>query len=517
MSDEVQREIGTTIGTAPVVPTDDREKQPFELEHPAYLAMCPLIDRYEAVIDGLEADKERKKWLPQFPFELDDLYEARVKSTVFLGGSEVSVERLVGAVFASDPQITSTSEKVTAWLDNVDGEGTSLRDAMEEASGEANTDGIHYGLITKRGPMIDGEDGEVSKAQEEAAGETTARLELLDARNVPSWGMIAGRVVWAAVRQVVREAPTPTEKPKTIERWRVIDRDTTTLWERELKDQAGEEEKLEQVGEPIEHGLGRMPLVPLYGNRVRRFQGKSYIKAASRADIAKLREDSWGQQARNIHANPILALKSSRKLKEIWIGGNAVRLEADEELGYIPLDSGALDQRTDAAERYTREAVRVTGSNPTFTTDGLTFQGESGVAQRQRFSQTEQRYIKRHTRSLERTTIALMDLAYLILEDADEVPTDGETAVNSAQYFNTFEVLELDTLGRSYAGVAMSIESPTFHRTVQTQIALQMVGDASQAVKDQIRKEIEASDPIDDSEDDEGGEGDISRGGSTGS
>ena len=501
---EVQREIGTTIATEAALPAD-RERLPFELEHPYYVKTKPLLDRFEAVTDGIESEEERKRWLPQFPFELDDLYGHRIATSVFLGGSQVAVERLVGAVFASEPQLLSKSKLVTAWLEDVDGEGTCLRDLMEEASGEANTDGIHYALVTKTGPLLDLEEGqEASKAQELEAGESSAAVELIDARNVPSWGMRAGRVVWAGIRQVVRQAPDPDAPPSVVERWRLVEFNRMRIFERELKDDHEEDQKLELMDE-VEHNLGRLPLVPVYGGRRKRFQGDSYIKAASRADLAKLREDSWGQQARNIHANPVLALKSSRKLKEIWIGGNAVRLEPDEEMAYVPLDSGPLDQRTQASERFTREAVRVTGSNPSFTSDGLTFQGESGVAQRQRFSQTEQRYIQRHTRGLERATTAIMDIATLILEDVDEV----EAGTNSAQYFNTFEVLELESLVRSYNGVALSIESPTFHRTVQTQLALRLVADAPQETREAIRAEIEEADPLENrEEDDEGGDSD---------
>ncbi len=466
-----------------------RREKPFEAKHRHYRENVKRWRQYEAMLDGFERDRDKREALPQFPYELDDLYDARIQSSNFLGGSEVAVERLVGAVFASEPEFTSTSDAVSAWTKDVDGDGTTLRDVLEESSEAANAFSIHFVLVTKTGPALvpSAEGAPLTKAQEMTAGKVGVMLETLSAFSVINWGQKDNKITWASIRTIETESDDPNAEPKTFEKWRVVTPKTITVYTRDFKDGEPNEDGEPILRETIAHNLDALPLVPIYGRRRKKFQGKAYIKAAARADMAKFHEDSWGAQIRNVHANPILAIKSSRKLKEIYIGANAVRLDADEELAYINPNALPFDARKEASERYTREAIRVTGSNPTFTSDGLTFAAESGVAGRQRFEQTEQRYIKRHARGVELAATKILDLAYMILEDATPAQAEGQ---NSAQVFDTFEVLDLGATTTVYRQVEMSIDSPTFHKVAKTRIALGLCVGSATAEREAIKKEI---------------------------
>lgn len=474
------------------VPVSKRTKKPFECFHRHYEDNVERWKVYAAILDGFEKDRDKRNALPQFPYELDDLYAARLKASHFLGGAEVAVERLVGAVFASEPEFTSASEAVTAWMKDVDGDGTTLRDVLEESSEAANVFSVHFVLVTKTGPkLVPAVDGTpITKAQELAAGNIGVMVEPLSAFSVINWGQKENKITWASVRTVETESDSPNDAPVSYEKWRVVTASSITVYRRDFKNGEEDEESEPKFVETIDHNLGLLPLVPIYGRRRKKFQGKSYIKAAARADVAKFHEDSWGAQIRNVHANPILGIKSSRKLKEIYIGANAVRLEPDEEMAYINPNALPFDARKDASERYTREAIRVTGSNPTFTSDGLTFAAESGVAGRQRFEQTEQRYIKRHARGIEVAATKILDLAYLIFEDATVADLEGK---NSAQVFDAFEVLDLGETTKVYRDVELSIDSPTFHKVAKTRIALGLCVGSATAEREAIKKEIEAA------------------------
>lgn len=474
------------------VPASKRTLKPFECLHRHYAENVERWQTYAAILDGFENDRDKKKALPQFPYELDDLYAARLQASHFLGGSEVAVERLVGAVFASEPEFTSKSAAVTAWTKDVDGDGTTLRDVLEESSEAANMFSIHFVLVTKTGPvLVPSQDGApITKAQELAAGDIGVMVEPLPAFAVINWGQKENRITWASIRTVETESESPENAPTSYEKWRVVTTTSIAVYRRDFKNGEPDEESEPRFVERIDHNLGVLPLVPIYGRRRGKFRGKPYIKAAARADLAKFHEDSWGAQIRNIHANPIIAIKSSRKLKEIYIGANAVRLEPDEEMGYINPNALPFDARKEASERYTREAIRVTGSNPTFTSDGLTFAAESGVAGRQRFEQTEQRYIKRHARGVELAAVKILDLAYLIFEDATPEEVVGK---NAAQVFDAFEVLDLGETTKVYRDVEMSIDSPTFHKVAKTRIALGLCVGSATAERDAMKKEIEAA------------------------
>ena len=470
-------------------------RMPFEHPHPWYAAQMKDNRwlRYRAIQDGMERPEDLKKYLPQFPYELDNLYEHRIRNSYFLGGSNTAVERLVGAVFAAEPNFRSEAESVVSWVDDIDGEGTSLRDWVEELSGEANWMGAAFAVITK--PAAPDGVEVLTEMDEMILDLRRPVVESLKVEDVPAWGFDdRGGIAWVAVRQTVARQESPTAARLLVERWRVFDRVAINVYERPIDPDTGaadEDEVLTHRG-MIEHGLGVLPVVPIYGRFRQKMQGESFIKGASRADVAKLLEDSWGSQIRNTHANPILALSSDRDVSSIYIGGNVVRLEPDEEMKYIPQPSLPFDARDKAAEKFTHEAIAQTGSNPSFTSSGTTRRGESGVAQQTRFSQTEKRHILAHTRRLEMAATRLMDLAEMILEDR----TMRELGANHAQFFNTFEVFELEGLARVYNSIAPSIDSDTFHAEMQTNLSMRLVADAPQDVRAKIRDEIAASPSI---------------------
>jgi hypothetical protein len=490
--DAVQEKASAAIGNT--------KKLPFEEPHRNYMKQVPLWDRYEDVMSGMEDVQTKQKWLTKYPLEVDEFYEHRVKQSEFLGTSEIAIERMAGAVSPSQPQFTSKSAKVVEWMDDVDGIGTSFRDYMEERSEAANVMGIDFVLVTKTGPVLEVPEGtELTKAQEEEAGEVTVALESITAREVVSWGIKNGVPEWVAVRKYVRESSGPLGEMKLMERWRVFEKNTMQAYEREVNDSI-EEEELVAVGGVIEHNLGRVPIEPVYGNRKGDFLGKSFISGSSRADLAKFREDSSGQAIRDTHAHPLLTMTSSRDLKDIMKGGMAFRLEPDEAMGYVPLDGTAMDKRAEASERFLREGVRVTGSNPSFTSDEQTFRGESGVAAKHRHTQTEERHITRHTKQLEKAAVGILDLVATIFEDFAS-PDKIEPDYNTANFVNTFEATDLESMTRNYESTLTMIDSETYDKTMQKKIALRMVADAPLETREQIKKEIDEAEPQDHDED----------------
>ena len=466
--------------------------KPFENPHPHFVRTHLQVDRCRAVVDGIETDEGKRRWLPAFPYEREELYRFRLMNSNFLGTSESSVERLVGAVFAQEPEFGCEEDAVKEWLDNTDGEGGRFRDMLEESSTEANTATIRYLLVIPRvAAVIDEETGEEiedpSEAQVAAAGGPTVEVEDFTFEEVPSWGVSGRRVIWAAARKVVSRQPSPFDEAEEVEVWTVVTDTEIARFERPYETDANKLRELAEVSS-ITHGFGRIPLVPFYGRRCGPFRGKALIKASSRADLSGFHESSWGTQVRNIHANPILTLKSGRDLKKIYIGSNVVRLEDDEELDYVNIASTAFDARDSAVERFTREGMRQTGSNPTFTSDGTTFRGESGVAAKERFSHTEKRYITDHASDLAQSAGDVLTLVDMALTGSD-----WETARkrNDVQLFSSAEALSVDDRRSAYRDVSLEIESPTFHRVVQRQIALAIAAGATREELDQIRTEID--------------------------
>lgn len=493
-----------------------REKKPFEAVNPWHAEMSqdrrwPLL---RACKDEFSDPADISRFVNQYPFEEPAHYQFRKSEATYLGVCGSAVERLMGAVFAADPNIQVPSGDLEEWTRSVDQHGKSFLQLVQDSATEAAWIGTDVLLLTRPPvpiaeltpeelPSEDGTPGSMSKAREIELGLNKAVVHHYRAEEMIDWGPSDNAPQWVVFRKTVQRRASPMDPVKSFRTWRVVTSDSITDFEIEIGEDGKEKGEIAEV-QSVLHKVGRPPVVVFPGQRISDMTGLSWVRGGARADLAKLREDCQSSASRARHANPFLRIKSDRPIKELISGGGAVRLSSDEEADYIALDSASFDIRESASERFTREGHRLTGANPSFTNEGATFGGESGIAAMVRHEQTEKRRIDTAAAGIRNAAVQLLRVAHAVIEDA---PVDPNLEVG-VQIITTSEIMDLSSRAQNYQRVGPDIQSPTFHRYMAERLALSLMGDAPEDIIDAVKAEIAEGSQ-------EGPSGDANRSGAT--
>lgn len=451
--------------------------------------------RWRAVLDGFEDPEQRQAFLPRAEFELEKNYDCRIALSQFLGISGQAVEQLVGAVMGQDPVI-EVEKALEDFRQDVDGNGTTIEEYAESVAIEAVAMGIAY--IVVDGPSVALEEPARTRMDEIAAGANKAYLSLLKAEDLINWDTnAAGKLNWAMFRQHIHEQDEATDSRRCYIQLTLYDTSTVRRWRLEVDENGHalkEGDDFSEVAIPNpNHDLGEVPVFPVYGRRVGPMQGDSIIKDSSRADIAAYNDESWSAMARYRHANPILKMYSSEHPEKLF-SGNVVRLKRngatgeDEDLEYVELSQSSFEARENAIERYRRSAVTLSGLNPQVIPDAAnSTTGESGIAQRVRFSQTQKRQIDRFSRKFENTLERVMDAAEKWITNAS-TPTP-----KTVRFRSSFEYTEADDMLRRIERVDGLIPSPVLIREMMKDLASKLV-DLGDEAREEVMQEIDAAD-----------------------
>lgn len=469
-------------------------ENPLLAQHPwyAYMARDERWGKLRAVLDGFEDESVKRRFLPRAEFELQKNWDHRIRISQFLGIAEDAIEQLVGAIMGQEPTF-EVDPSLDAFIEDVDGAGTTMQEFTENCIRESVGMGICYVVVD--GPTDQLGEFRHDRGKELTAGLNRAFLTLAKAEEITNWHVDrSGKLVWAVLRRVVSEQESHSGDRALFEEFSVYDAREVRRWRRELDADgtARDGERFEEVAVPnAVHGLGVVPIVPLFGRRIGPMRGDSMVKGAARADIAQFNEESWSAMARYRHANPLLKLFSNNDPRAIF-SGNVVRLKRNsaeqEDLEYVGLDGSAFEVREAAIERYRRAAVTKAGVNPQQIADSAgSTSGESGIAQRVRFTQTQKRHVDTFSRKLESGIERVLDVAEKWITNPKD-PTEKSIRIRSS-----FEVTEADDLVRRIERVEGLIPSPTLLRELWKQAAKALVGDVSEETTEAILAELEAA------------------------
>lgn len=458
--------------------------------HPHYDRMNTVERwmRWRAVLDGMNDPETKKTFLPKTEVELDCDYEFRIKIAEFLGTTDGAIDRLTGAVFGVPAKIDAGNDLVQQFVKDCDGNGTTLVDFMETVSPEAQGMGISFILISKAGVA------ETPKTQlhEKQLGGLRCFATQHTAEEVRNWGF--GDDAAPSYMILGRTISRQNGASGDIE-W-IIERRLITRWQMFIFEKNGDEN-----GEPksekeryalrtmTDHDLDALPIVPHYGIYLDQFRGSSMVAGTMKADIARFNEETWGSVDRYRHANPLLNIQSDREIGDI-VKGPAFRTQTDEKIEYVSPTSACFDARENAIKRLERQGISQSGTNPSATSDGPnSTTGESGIAQRTRFTHTEKRAIEKHARSTEQSITQILKIVGLYFGIKNLTP--------KVSFFTTFDSLEPDQRISTFKATQFWIQSPTWQKEMLKRIAIESMPDLDEDVKDQIIKEIESAPIID--------------------
>lgn len=440
--------------------------------------------KWRAVLDEFDDDATKKRFLKKTEVEIGADYKFRVEASEFNGITSAAITRICDAVFGVPAKIDTTNKIVEQFILNCDGCGTTLVDFFESISPEAQGMGLALAVID-RAPAPQG--GATNFLQESQSGSLQCFVSLYRVEELWNYNFDPNGDVKSVVlaRRICDQGELDAE-PKYFDERRLITKTSTTVYRREVDEggtpKEGARYRLEKTAD---HNLGVVPVVDVYGTFRSKMVGFSMHRAAIKSDVARFQEESWAMVTRYRHANQILALKSDRELKEI-VAGPVFRLLQDEDLKYVSPSSVGFDASENAIKRMKQDAIASTGMNPATADSPTTANGESGIAQRVRFTHTEKRAIDRHARSIERAIMRVLDIVERWTSKVK--PSKPSSTVS---IFTTFDSFEIDANLRTYTAAQFLIESPTWHREMLKRIATQSMPDADEAVKKSIESEID--------------------------
>lgn len=454
--------------------------------HPHYESMDTLErwQRWRAVLDEMDTKEAKEKFLPRTEVELSSDYEFRIKTAEFLGGTDSALARISGAVFGTPAKIEVKDPDVEAFIKDCDGAGQKLVDFFEGiVSPEAQGMGLGFIGIDKAPKKAE----TVNKAQDREMGHLKCFLTFYAAEEITNWGLDAvGLPSWVIVSRAITKQDSPSSPIRYFAERRVIDTKEITIYRKELdKDGKPKDDKARYAmeGQPVPHGLGEVPIVPVYGKRHGSFAGWCVVPGSVRADIQRFNVETWHALDLYRHANQILTLTSSREISEI-VKGPVFRLLEDEELAYVSPGSVGFQANEEAIKRLKMDGREQSGTNPAATSDGAnSTTGESGIAQRVRFTHTEKRAIEEHARQMENGIREVLRIVAKYF---------GTTIEPAVTFYTTFDTSELPDLMNTYGRSQFWIDSPTWQRAMLKQIAAKSIPDLDDAEKEQISKEIDA-------------------------
>ena len=116
----------------------------------------------DLVKGGRHMRDKGEEYLPKFPQETEDDYEARLRSTWLFDGVGKTIEDLSGKVFETPVQLSETNTDLDLWAYNVDLQGRDLAQFARDVFDQAQATGISFVMVDAPAR------GELTRAQAQA-------------------------------------------------------------------------------------------------------------------------------------------------------------------------------------------------------------------------------------------------------------------------------------------------------------------------------------------------------------
>ena len=289
-------------------------------------------DMTRALLGGTYAMRERgETYLPKYPAEEKADYDIRLKRSVLTNYYEMTVKHLVGKAF-SKPLVLKDDvpPQIVAWCEDVDLQGSHINDFAAELFREAL--GMGFASIFVDYPK--GLQG-ATLAEERAMG-ARPYMAMINAESilgVRTTGR-ANEIELARIEEQSVEADGRYGE-KIVNRVRVLFPGGYELYEK-VKD-----DEYILVDEGVMTPLKRVPLIPVYGQKVSSWVGKPPLLDLAYKNIQHYQTDSDHDNALRVASFPILAVSGwdSETDPKIRVGPNIVLATSDPQGKYYYVEN----------------------------------------------------------------------------------------------------------------------------------------------------------------------------------
>jgi hypothetical protein len=252
--------------------------------------------------DGMRA--AGKVYLPKFPAESEEAYEARLAQTWLFNGFRKTVRDMAGRVFDRPVEIVSADARMAEWAANIDNAGNDLSTFARNVFEDGLAAGISY-IMADAPPRA----GTVTVAQAQAL-----RPYLVHVRSTDVLGWKSALVNSAPVLTQLRlmecvyeDDPKDEFKQVETQQVRVLDRTESGVQVRIYrKVKAGNSEDWALWGEPGFTGLAEITVIPFYANRTGFFTGDPLLDDLADVNIAHWQSQSDQRQILHFARVPVL-------------------------------------------------------------------------------------------------------------------------------------------------------------------------------------------------------------------
>lgn len=448
-----------------------------------------LVDLLAMYSGGKRFEKRIQRFLPQNQGESNPKYNKRLQQAPFRSYIGPIIDKFAALLLSSPPnaQVLGEDEAQTEpeefwlkWRDDVDGSGADCREFFREQFSNA--------LMKKRALwVINKPQGEVDNKKEwDELGMGNVSLKGLESQDVLNWKTDSvGRLEWLVhfESELVQELPTE-EQNKTRATWTIYDRQKTDTYSIVFDTKKGLKEKDDvPLVSSVLHGLDELPIICLVIP-----DGLWVAERLYSAQLEHFRLSaalSWSFKA-SCYAMPMFRTQDG---KPPAMGeGNAIVLSAKSEDGgeegvewLVPPTNHIDAMRAEIADQKD-EIYRVVHQMADSASNSAAATSRSALSKVQDTKSTN--IILESYSTLLRDAIqkTYRLAARLRGEDIDWVITG----------LDRYEGIDLPSLIEVVEGVAVSIESETFHVEVQSLVVDELLTNIDEQTRGKIRDEIKA-------------------------
>ncbi len=456
-------------------------------EHPTYDA--ETWRDYWALYEGGKGFRDRaSRMLPRNGQEPEAVYHERLKVAHYRSYLGPIVDYFVAFLFTAQMACRANRDGVAVaaddwygeWKEDADGAGTDLVEFLRERMTRTLVDGASWWIVEL---PADGGPAPMTRQEWAERGLGDARLRPINREQILDWSVGPdGALDWVLLYSQETPRQTPGAARDTIlHRWWIYDRQNIELFEYRQK-----------AGEPLDpkadvpsmgaapHGFRRVPLVELkvptglwVANRV---------ESPQREHFALSNAHTWAIR-RTCYAMPVFNVKDAKKPPTMGTG-YFLMIGIDESMQWSAPPATPFEMIRAEVSSQKDEIFRIVHQM------ALGVENNAAAVGRSAQSKTEDSNATKVILTAYGACVrkAVEQTYQLISEGRD----DGfDWSIEGMDKYDT-----ADTVGLVQAVTQadmLDIPSPTWAKEVRTRVALALLPDISQQLKDEIREEIETN------------------------
>lgn len=447
---------------------------------------------YWALYEGGKAFRKRcSRMLARNGQEPDQVYQERLKVAHYRSYLGPIVDYFVAFLFTAqlaqraeiEGKAANADDWYGTWKEDCDGSGVDLVEFLRERTTRTLVDGSSWWVVE-----LPDDGGRPAQNRQEwtdrALGDV--RLRAINREQVLDWSVGEDKAFdWVMLYSQETPRPSPAVARDTIlHRWWIYTRDTVELFEyRQQKHQPLDSKtEVASVGGPRPHGFHRVPLVELkiptglwVANRV---------ESPQREHFSLSNAHTWAIR-RTCYTMPVFKLKDRTKPPQMGTG-YYIMIGTEEDMDWSAPPSTPFEMIRAEVASQKDEIFRIIHQMAMGVENNAAAVGRSAQSKVEDSNATKV-ILTAYGACVRKAVEQTYQLISEGREDGYEWSIEGMDKYDTADMVGLVQAVTQADL--------LDIPSPTFAREVRTRVALALLPDINQGLKDKIREEIEKNLP----------------------